>query len=134
MPPVRHLGGQRRALRSAFGVTPATVTADDLCARVGGQPGAEGLRGPLRENVHRTAGFDIDQHRAVDMPLAQREVVDAEHQRSPAIGVGAARISRISVERLTAHASLPVSRVPARPPWARLAAASTACRAQGRRP
>jgi len=68
------------------------------------------------------------------MPLAQREVVDAEHQRRPAIGVGGGAVSRISVERLTAQASLPVSRAPARPPRARLAAASTACRAQGRRP
>ena len=88
MPPVRHLGGQRRALGRAFGVAAAAVTADDLRARVGVQPGPEGLRGPLREHVDRTAGLDIDQHRAVDMPLAQRKVIDAQHQHSPAIGVG----------------------------------------------
>ena len=87
MPPIRHLDGQRRALRSAFGVAAAAVPADDLCAGVGVQPGAEGLRGPLRKHVDRPAGLDIDQHGAVDMPLAQREVIDAQHQRSPAIRV-----------------------------------------------
>src|SRR5229473_3903483 len=45
VPPVRDLGGQRRALGCAFGVAAAAVPADDLCARVGIQPGAEGLRG-----------------------------------------------------------------------------------------
>ena len=88
MPAIGDLDGQRRALRRAFGVTPAAVTADDLRAWMGVQPGPEGLRGPLWEHVNRTAGLDIDQHRAVDMPLTQREVIDAQHQHSPAIGVG----------------------------------------------
>ena len=55
------------------GVAPGAVPADDLHARVGIQPGAEGFRGPLRKHVHWPAGLDIDQDGAVDMPLAQRE-------------------------------------------------------------
>jgi hypothetical protein len=40
--------------------------------------GMERLRGPFRQHVHRPAGLDIDQDRAVDVPTAQREVIDAE--------------------------------------------------------
>jgi hypothetical protein len=60
MPPVGDLGGQRGALGCAFGVAAAAVPADDLHARVGLQPGPEGLRGPLREHVDRPAALDID--------------------------------------------------------------------------
>ena len=75
VPPVGDLDGQRRPRRGAFGVAPAAVPADDLHTRMRVQPGAEGLRGPLRQHVHRPAGLDTGQHGAVDMPLAQREVI-----------------------------------------------------------
>ena len=88
VPPVGDLDGQRRALGGAFGVTAAAVPADDLHAGVGVQPGAEGFRGPLGQHVDRPAGVDVDQHGAVDMPLAQGKVIHAEHQRSPALRVG----------------------------------------------
>jgi hypothetical protein len=54
--------------------------------------------------------------------------------RSGRPGSAAARISRTSVERLTAQASLPVSRAPARPPRASATACSTDCRWQVCRP
>jgi hypothetical protein len=85
---VGHLGCQRGALGCAFGVAAAAVQADDLHAGVGVQPGPERFRGPLREHVDRPAALDIDQHRAVDVPLAQGKVIHAEHQRSPVLGVG----------------------------------------------
>ena len=88
MPPVSDLDRQRCALSCPFGVAPAAVPADDLHPGVGIEPGAEGFRGPLGQHVDRPAGFDVDQDGAVDVSLAQREVIDAEHQRSPFIRVG----------------------------------------------
>ncbi len=40
------------------------------------------------QHVHRPAGLDVDQDGAVDMPLAQREIIDAQHQRGLVIRVG----------------------------------------------
>jgi hypothetical protein len=133
MPPVGDLDRQRRTLSCALGVAPAAVPADDLHARVGIQPSAEGLRGPLRQHVDRPAGLDVDQDGAVDVPL--RSAKSSTPSTSGVWSSGsAARMSRISVERLTAQASLPVSREPARPPRASATACSTACSWQVRRP
>jgi hypothetical protein len=88
MPPVGDLGCQRCTLGGTFRIAPAAVAADDLHPGVGVQPGAEGLRGPLGKHVDGPAGLDIDQHRAVDMPLAQREIIHAQHQRGPPSRVG----------------------------------------------
>ena len=49
-------------------------------------------------------------------------------------GLGAARISCSSVDRLAVQASRPVSRAPARPPNASAIACSTVCKPQVRRP
>ena len=70
------------------GVAPGAVPADNLHAGVGIEPGAEGFRGPLGQHVHRPRRFDIDQDGAVDVPLAQREVINAQHQRGLAAQVG----------------------------------------------
>ena len=88
MPPVSDLGRQRRARSGALGIAAAAVTADDLRARMGVQPGPERFRGPLRQHVHRPASLDVDQHGAVDVSLAQGKVIDAEHQRRPSVRVG----------------------------------------------
>jgi hypothetical protein len=40
------------------------------------QPGLQGGRFPVRQQVHHGAGADVYQHGAVDLALAQREVVD----------------------------------------------------------
>ena len=71
VPAVGDLGGQRCALGGAFGLAPAAVPADDLRAGVGAEPGPEGLRGPLGEHVHRSAGLDVHQHGGVALPFAQ---------------------------------------------------------------
>jgi len=88
VPPVGDLGGQRGALGCALGVASAAVPADDLHAGMGVQPGAERLRRPFRQHVHRPARLDVNQDGAVDVALAQREVIDAQDQRSPVIRVG----------------------------------------------
>jgi hypothetical protein len=88
VPPVGDLDGQRGTLCRAFGVAAAAVPADDLHPRVRVQPGAEGFRRPLRQHVHRPARVDVDQDGAVDVPLAQREIIHPQHQRGPVIRVG----------------------------------------------
>ena len=50
------------------------------------------------------------------------------------VSAGAARISRIRVDRLAEQVSLPVSRAPTWPPRASATACSTACRPHVRRP
>ena len=80
MPPIGDLDGQRRARSSVVGVAAAVVPADDLHARVGIQPGAEGFRGPLGQHVHRPAGLDVEQHGPVDMPLVQRKIIHAQRR------------------------------------------------------
>ena len=60
VPAVSDLDGERRAVGCSFGVAAAPVPADHFCAGVGVQPCPEGLRGPLREHVHRPAGLDVD--------------------------------------------------------------------------
>lgn len=55
---------------------------------MGIQPGAEGLRGPLGQHIDRPAGLDVDQDGAVDVPLAQREIIHAQHQRDRLIRIG----------------------------------------------
>jgi hypothetical protein len=87
MPPVGDLDGQRRARSCALGVTAGPVPADDLCARVGIQPGTEGFRGPLGQHIDRTAGLDAGQDGPVDVPPAQREVINPRYQRCLVIGV-----------------------------------------------
>jgi hypothetical protein len=52
------------------------------------QPGLEGLRGPLVQQVNRPPGLDIDKHGAVDVPAAQREIIDAQHPRDGGAGIG----------------------------------------------
>ena len=88
VPPVGDLDGQRRAFGCAFCIASAAVAADDLDTRVGVQPGAEGFGRAFGEHVHWPAGLDVHQDRAVDVPLAQREIIHTQHQRNPRIGVG----------------------------------------------
>ena len=82
---------------------------------MGVQPGPEGLRGPLREHVHRQAGLDIDQHSAVDMSLAQGKVIDAQHQHRPATGVGGGA-DQPDQRRAAHRARQPAGQPGARPP------------------
>src|ERR1017187_949061 len=76
VPAVGDLDGERCSAGSTFGVAAAAVPADHLDARAGIEPGAEGLRGPLGEHVHRPPLLDVDQDGAVNMAAAQREVID----------------------------------------------------------
>ncbi len=88
VPAVGDLDGERCAAGSAFGIAAAAVPADHLDARAGIEPGAEGLRGPLGEHIHRPPVLDVHQDGAVNMAAAQREVIDAQHLRRTGGRVG----------------------------------------------
>ena len=88
VPAVGDLDGERGTASSAFGVAAAAVPADHLHAGARIEPGAEGLRGPLRQHVHRPPGLDVCQDGAVDMPAAQREIIGTQHLGGTCGGVG----------------------------------------------
>jgi hypothetical protein len=55
----------------------------------GGHPARRGrFRGPLGQHGDRPAGLDVDQDGAIDVPLAQREIIDAQHQRGLVLRIG----------------------------------------------
>jgi hypothetical protein len=64
------------------------------------------------------AGLDVHQHCAGGMPFRRAKSSMPSTSGVPPGGSGAARMSRSSVDRLTARASLPFTRAPARPPRA----------------
>jgi hypothetical protein len=88
VPAVDQLADGDRTAQLQGAVAAAAIPADDLHAGVGVQPGAEGFRGPFGEHVDRPAGLDVHQHGPVHVPLAQGKIVDAQHQRRPAVRVG----------------------------------------------
>ena len=76
VPAVRDLDSERRAGRSAIGICAGPVPADDFRAGTGLQPLLQ--RGGLAvgQQVDDLARLGVGHHGAIDLPLAQREVVD----------------------------------------------------------
>jgi hypothetical protein len=88
VPAVSDLHGQGCPLVGAVGVRAGTVTAHDLGAGMLAQPVGEGVGLPVGQQLQRAVGGHVDQHTAVDVAAAQREVVDPEHSHVAGIGVG----------------------------------------------
>jgi hypothetical protein len=88
MPAVGDLDRLRRGLPGAVGVGAGAVPADDLGSRVLPQPGGEGGRLPVGQQVHRLVGGHVDQHGAVGVAAAQREVVHPQHPDPGRLGLG----------------------------------------------
>lgn len=74
-------GGSLREERCA-------VTADDLNAGAFVQPGGQAGCFPVGQQVHRSPGFDVDQHGPIEAALARRVLVDADHSRHRRFGIG----------------------------------------------
>jgi hypothetical protein len=127
VPAVGDLDRGRRALPGAVGVGAGPVPADHLGAGMRAQPAGEGVGLAVGEQVDRAVGGHVDQDRAVDVPAAQREVVHAEHRHTRALGVGQARSSRSSVDRLALTPRMWARRAPARPASAKPTASSSSC-------
>jgi hypothetical protein len=81
VPPAGDLDRVRRAGPGALGAGPGPVPADHPRARAGLQPGRQGRRLPVREQVHDLPGGHVDQDRPADLAAAQREVIDAQDLR-----------------------------------------------------
>lgn len=47
------------------------------------EPGGEGVRGAVREEIDGTTGFDVDEDRSVGTSLAERELIHAENPDGP---------------------------------------------------
>jgi hypothetical protein len=63
------------------GVGAGAVPADHLHPRVGGQPVRQRPGVAAGQQVQRCAGLAVDQHGAIVLAAADREVIDAEHPR-----------------------------------------------------
>jgi hypothetical protein len=87
MPAVGDLDRRRCPMPSSIGVGAGPVPADHLGARVLAQPPGEGVGFPVAQQIDRSVGGDVDQHRAIDAAAAQREVVHAEHGHASGLGI-----------------------------------------------
>jgi hypothetical protein len=74
-----HRGGSPGA--GAFGEEGGTVATDHLNLRTLGKPCGDSGCLTVRQEIHWSAGFDIDQHGPVDTALAHRVLVDTHHPR-----------------------------------------------------
>jgi len=81
MPAIGDLDRVRGAVAGSLGVGAGPVPADDLRAGMRFQPRLERCRLPVWQQVHRVPGVHIHQHGPVDVPLAQREVIDPQDVR-----------------------------------------------------
>ena len=68
------------AAADGLGISTGPIPAHDLDPGILAQPVGEGGCSPIRKQLDRSVGVDIDDHRPVDMPTAQREVVHAERR------------------------------------------------------
>ncbi|MFD8463326.1 hypothetical protein [Streptomyces antimycoticus] len=110
------------------GSVAGVVAADDLDAGLVGQPAGQGRCLVVGQQVDGSAGLDVDQRAAVDVALAQGEIVDAEDARGLRRGSGRAWISRSGgVGRLTAALRTAARRAPARPAGVSAITCTTAC-------
>jgi hypothetical protein len=65
----------------AFGKGSRPVARDHFDTRMPAQPRGQGVRLAARQQRHRAVPFEVHQHGAVGVALAQSPVIDAEHRR-----------------------------------------------------
>jgi hypothetical protein len=78
VPAVSDLDRVGGAVAGAFGVGAGPVPADHPRARVRGEPVFQRASLAAGQDVDGPAGAGVDQDGAVDVPFAQREVIDAQ--------------------------------------------------------
>ena len=79
--PVRDLHGPGRAMARTLGKGTRPVARDHGDAGVPAQPRSQRVRLAAREQRHRAVPFEVHQHGAVGVALAQSPIVDAKHGR-----------------------------------------------------
>jgi hypothetical protein len=79
MEAVRDLRGVGRALARTLGIGARPIPRDDLHPGMLPEPLRHGLGGPILEEFHGLAAFEIHQDRAIRMPFPQRKIVHPQH-------------------------------------------------------
>src|SRR5262249_39265268 len=79
MPAVGDLDGIRRTLAYPRGVRISAVPRDHGHLGMRPQPGSNGLRQAILQEIHRAALLEIDHDRAITAPLPVGPVVDTDH-------------------------------------------------------
>jgi hypothetical protein len=81
MKAVGDLHGSRSSLPCAFGIGGRAIARDDLDPGMRPQPLGQSIGRALREQRDRLAALQIDQHGAIALTFAQREVIHTEDRR-----------------------------------------------------
>src|SRR5258706_16217443 len=79
MPTVRYLSSLRSAFANTPGIFRRTVSCNDLDAWMRFQPRRDRIGRSLANQVHRPMSFPIHEQGAVNLPLAEGEIVKAQH-------------------------------------------------------
>jgi hypothetical protein len=79
VPTIGHLQGIRSTAPCGAGVHAISVAADDLCARVFGQPANQRFRGWVLKQVDDMVVVTVDNNRAVAAPAAKGEFINPDN-------------------------------------------------------
>lgn len=86
VPPVSDLDGLGCPGCGAFREERCAAPADDLDSGSLRQPCSQAGRLPVRQQIHRPAGLDVDQHRAVDPSFTGGVLINTHHPRGGDFG------------------------------------------------
>ncbi len=79
VPTIGHLQGIRSTAPCCARVHAISIAADDLCARVFGQPANQRVRGWVLKQVDDVVVVTVDHNRAVASPAAKGESIDPDN-------------------------------------------------------
>src|SRR5215472_4190952 len=105
MKAVSDLRGCRSPVPSAFSIGGRAITRDDLDPGMPPQPLGQSLGRALREQRDRIAALQIDQHGAIALAFAQREVIHPKDCRSRTRRKR--QLPEQTQQRVAAHARVP---------------------------
>ena len=83
---IGHLQGLRCPEPNPLGIGPRAIPRDDQHLGMPAQPGGEGLRRPIRQQVDDPLQIKVDEDRAVAASLAARPIIDTERPDRPGGG------------------------------------------------
>jgi hypothetical protein len=75
--PIRHLGGLWRPLTDTVGIRLCPLAGNDLHPRMRAEPLGQGFGLPIGQDGDGPTAFQFNQHRAISLTFAEREIVHA---------------------------------------------------------
>src|SRR5215469_12997084 len=94
---IRDLLGTRSPAFGRLRIGPSTVATDDLHASMRAEPAHNGVGFPIRQDLDRTMGLQIDQQCPVAVAFFPGKIVESQHLRGLALwDLGAADEPRAS--------------------------------------